>query len=92
MPNGLVLECPVCEDQRPFGIDPEDPPPLIKPRLKSSAKRHLEAAHDQDSIRMDQWETIIDTMFEADIPQELLDKLDDDSYRGAKWDNYELRQ
>jgi len=86
-----VIECPVCSHQRPFDIDVDDPPPLLRPRLKSSVQRHLEHAHDQKGITLHQWEKVTDTMFEADIPQDLLNKLDDSNYQGPKWDDYELR-
>lgn len=91
MPEGLVLECPICGDQRPFDINVENPPTLLEPRLKMSASGHLEKAHDQDDMRVDQWNEIVDIMFEADIPQYLLDKIDDDDNQGPKWDDYGLR-
>lgn len=90
MPKGIVLECPICEDQRPFNISLENPPKLLETRLKSSVGAHLEKAHEQDEIRVNQWNTVVDTIFEADIPQDLLDKLNDDDYQGPKWDNYGL--
>lgn len=91
MPDGLVIECPVCGNQRPFEIDVDNPPPLLEAKLKLSVKRHLEYAHNQEEMLVYQWEEVVDTMFEADIRQDLLDKLNDDSYQGPKWDDYELR-
>jgi len=90
MPKGLVIECPVCEFQRPFDIDVENPPKLLEPRLKTSAKEHLKQAHGQDSLGPFQWNKIVETMFEAEIPQKILDQIEEGN-QGPNWGDYNLR-
>lgn len=90
MPEGLVIECPVCQSQRPFNIDVENPPKLLEQRLKMSVQEHLKQAHDQENMRVSQWNEVVETMFEAEIPQEILNQIDKDNQEPI-WDEYNLR-
>lgn len=95
MPKGIVIECPICGSQRSFNIDigefdTESIPELLKQRLRMSGKEHLKQVHGQDGMEEYQWYKMLESMFEADLPQPIVDEIDSDG-QGPIWKDYNLQ-